>query len=63
MEILVILVVVVVVMLIAARFDNATGASARTADGDAKNYSGLDDDWSTNPMNSFMVGNIWHEDD
>lgn len=63
MEILAILVAVVGVMLIAARFDNADGSSAKTADGDAK-YSSLGDDTTSPSLTArFMVGNINHDED
>lgn len=66
MEILIVLIVMVVIMLVAARFDNADGSSAKTADGDAKKYSSLDDeDDTTSPSLTarFMVGNINHDED
>ncbi|HEX7455431.1 MAG TPA: hypothetical protein VF296_05245 [Gallionella sp.] len=63
MEILVVLVVMAGIMLIASRFDNAAGSSDKASDGDEGNYSGLDDDWTTDPSYSFFLGNIWHEDD
>ena len=63
MEILTILAAVVVVMLIAARFEKTAVPSDRTAPGVAENYSGLNDDGSSDPTNAFMVGNIWHDDD
>lgn len=63
MEILVVLVVMLVVMLIAARFDDGTGVSSKTDHGNEGNYSRMEDDWSTDPTQSFLLGNIWHEDD
>lgn len=63
MEILVVVVVMMVIMLIAARFDDGAGSSGRTDHGNERNHSSMDDDWSTDPTQSFLLGNIWHNDD
>lgn len=63
MEILAVLVVMVLVMVIAARFERSAGLSSKAHNGNEKNHSGIDDDWSTDPTRSSFVGSIWHDDD